>query len=389
MTEKILLITTGGHIASFHAAMMGMYKFLDEKAKGKFELLGAKGGIRGLIKEEFIPIHVKDIEICRAGSLIGADRRKIENSEIEKIVHSVGSCNNRGIYAVVMMGGDNHLSEAAKLKEAGVNIVGYPKTMDGDLSSFISLGWETAVTVAARQTQFHHNTALTNRRVFYVGLFGRNTDWTLCGVTAYGGGDIGIPCEQSYSWDFVWEKINTSLMLNRDKYGIEFAVVPYSEGSKINEVMDLPKEHQSKDAHELPKLQPEWIGLELVRLTKKMGKNAAFQTHTYDMRDSPPTETDKRLSWMAGEECMRMILENDFGNCAVFEPDGYGFYKTSRALLQDVSVQRMLKPTGFFDYDLLKPNKSFVNFYSDLFRGSLSKPPCKDKLVYQNMVRYH
>lgn len=386
MAEKIVLVTAGGHIASFHAAMKGMHSFLEEKAKERFELWGARGGVRGILDNEFIPVRSKDVEIYRAGSLIGADRKRVWASEMEKVILSVGGGNSNGVYAVVMMGGDNHLNEAANWREAGVNIIGYPKTMDGDLSSLISLGWETAVTVGATQTRLHHHTALTNRRVFYVGLFGRNTDWTLCGVTMYGGGDIGIPCEQSYTWDFVWERISDSLKANKAKYGIEFAVVPYSEGARIEEMLDLPVSHQSEDDYGLSKLQPEWIGLELVRLTKKCGKNAAFQAHTYDMRDSPPTESDKRLSWMAGEECMSMILENDFGKCVVFEPNGYGFYKTSRAPLREVAVQKRLKPTGFFDYGLLRPNKSFMSFYGDLFRGSFSKPPRKDDLVYLNMI---
>ena len=38
MAEKIVLVTAGGHIASFHAAMNGMYSFLEEKAKGRFGL---------------------------------------------------------------------------------------------------------------------------------------------------------------------------------------------------------------------------------------------------------------------------------------------------------------------------------------------------------------
>ncbi len=384
--QKIVLVTAGGHISSFHASMKGMHYYLENNAKGKFELWGARGGVKGLINGDLIKIKSEYIDICRAGSMIGADRKRIQSGELEKVVDSVGKRNVNGVYAVVMMGGDNHLKEAANLFGAGVNIIGYPKTMDGDLSSLISLGWESAVTVGSIQTRLHHNTALTNRRIFYVGLFGRNTDWILCGVNAYGGGDIGIPCEQSYKWNFIWEKISNSIKLNKDNYGIEFAVVPYSEGAKIDEINDPPMEHKNKDDHDLPKLQPEWIGMELVRLSKEKGKNAAFQAHTYDMRDSPPTETEKRLSWMTGEECMKMILDNDFGKCAVFESDGFGFYKNAREPLGKVAIQKKLSQTNFFDYNLLIHTKFFTDCYSDLFRGSLGKPPAKDSLVYRNMV---
>ena len=65
--------------------------------------------------------------------------------------------------------------------------------------------------------------------------------------------------------------------------------------------------------------------MELVRLARMHGLSAAFQVHTYDLRDSPPTEVDKRLSQMAGEECIKMILDGDFNQAVVFQPDTQGF----------------------------------------------------------------
>ncbi len=383
MVEKIVLVTAGGHISSFHAAMKKMHETLNSKAPGKFELWGADGGLEGLVSGKFIPIKENDIDENLAGSLIGADRKVADSSKVAEVIKA-----NKDIYAVVMMGGDNHLGEAAKLyKEAGINIVGYPKTMDGDLNSLITLGWESAVTVGAIQTRNHHTSAMTYKRVFYVGLFGRNTDWTTAGVYAYGGADRAIPCEQEYEFEYIWSKIEESLKQNKEKYGKEFAVVPYSEGAKIIGVNEPPKEHCSYDAHNLPKLQPEWLGMELVRLTKKIKKkDSAFQAHTYDMRDSPPTETDKKLSGMAGSECVCMIIDGDFGKSAVFSPVN-DFYEVGRMPLEKVAVQRMLKPTGFFDYDELKTNKSFTQTYSDLFRKSLGNPPTKDDLVYRNLRR--
>jgi 6-phosphofructokinase 1 len=259
--------------------------------------------------------------------------------------------------------------------------------MDGDLSSFISLGWHTAVTVGSQQTRWHHHCAVTNRRIFFVGLFGRNTDWTLCGVTAYGGGDLGIPCELEYEFEFVLHRIEEAVKRNRERYGIEFAVVPYSEGTRIRGLKPPPDEHCSYDEHDLPKLQPEWIGMELARNVQGRGLKAAFQAHTYDLRDTPPTAIDKRLSGMAGAECIHMILEGDFGKAVTFEPDGRGFFQVARAPLQQVARQRKLEPTGLFDYDLLCPTQKFVDTYGDLFKEPLGRPPAKDELVYRNLLR--
>ena len=381
MAERIALVTAGGHIASFHAAMRRMLEVLDERAEGRFELVGARGGLGGLMAGCFEPIRAEDLEIDRAGSLIGADRKVAQPEEVVRAVKG------NQIHAVVMMGGDNHLGEADRCHDVGVRVVGYPKTMDGDLSSFITLGWPTAVTVGAMQTRWHHCSAMTNRRVFYVGLFGRDTDWTLAAVTAWGGGDFGIPCEQVYELETILGKVQEAVARNEEAYGIPFAVVPYSEGAQIEDLKRPPDEHRSVGAFKLPKLQPEWIGMELVRVTKGAGLAACCQTHSYDMRDTPPTETDKRLSAMAGEECIQMILDGDFGKAVVFEPDGAGFFRTARRPLEEVAVQRPLAPTGFFDYESLRPTPRLTETYGGLFRPSLGDPPRKDDLVYRNLLR--
>ena len=386
MVQKIVLVTAGGHISPFHAAMKRMCETLERRAPGRFELVGAKGGLSGLAKGDFVPIPYGVLEEDRAGSLIGADRTITDTDRILTVARS------NGLYAVVMMGGDNHLGEAARLFEHGVNVVGYPKTMDGDLNSGVTLGYETAVTVGAMQTRYHHTAAITNGRVFFVGLFGRNTDWVVCAVSLYGGADRAIPAERKYSWDYIRAKINASLKENEQRYGKKFAVITFSEGAVITGegikcVRILPHLHYSEDGHKQPKLHPEWIGMELVRLARFEGLSAYFEAHTYSMRDSPPTETDKVLSRMAGEECINMILDGDFGKSAVFEPDGSGFFRAGRAPLIEVAKQRRLEPTGFFDYAELRSNPSFHAAYGDLFKASLGDPPKKDQLVYRNMLK--
>jgi len=378
MTKKIVLVTAGGHISSFHAAMKSMHEILQEKAPGKYELFGAIGGISGLENCIFKPIKYTDIEENRAGSLIGSDRKRVD---IGKVVRSV-----KGNNLYVMMGGDNHLGEAAKCHESGIPFIGFSKSMDGDPNSFIPAGWHTAVTHGATMTRNHHNTAITNRRIFYVGLFGRNKDWVLAPVTLYGGGDRGIPCEQGYNWKDICEKIRESVKENEYRYGKKFAVVPFSEGAAIDGVNPVPRDHYSQDDHGEVKLQPEWIGMELVRLTKKEGMSACFQAHTYDMRDVPPTEIDKRISRMQIEEIVRMILEEDFGKAVIFRPDNKGFYETSRAPLREVAEKRSVKDTDFFGYNELKPKNIFVEVYGNFFKDPLGFPPTKDELVYKNML---
>lgn len=337
-------------------------------------------GVEGLNQGNLIPLIYEDIDENRAGSMIGSDRNHID------IPKAIEVAKKNCIYSIVMMGGDNHQGEADELFKAGVRIVGYPKTMDGDLNSLITLGYDTAVSVGARAARYHHNSAITNKKIFYVGLFGRDTDWVPCGVSVYGGADRTIPCEKEYSWEEVWQKIDSSVKENEEKYGAKFAVVPFSEGVKIKGMREPPEELRERDKHGEIKLRPEWVAMQLELLTKKSGGKASSQVYTYSMRDSPPTETDKKLSAMAGGECIEMILSGDFGKCVVFERKGY-FYKIGRKPLDSVKKKRMLLNTGYFDYGELKATRKFIDDYAGLFDGSLGEVPSKDSLVYRNMVR--
>jgi 6-phosphofructokinase len=379
MIKKIAIVTAGGHISGYHQAMLSISETLEDEAPGEFELVGANFGFKGLEKRKYIPVRREDIDVDRAGSLTGSDRKI---ADLGKVIDSV---RKNGIYAIIVMGGDNHLGEAAKMAKEGINVVGFSRTMDGDLSSGVTIGYESAVAVGAQRTREHHNTAMTYSRVFYVPIFGRNTDWTVVGVTAYGGGDRGLPCEQEYSWNELWGKIDDSLDSNEERYGVRFAVVVSSEGVKIKEMKGIPREHTFNDAHKQEKLRPEWVGMELERLTKESGMDACFQAHTYDMRDAPPTETEKHLSGMGGKECARMVLDGDFGKAIVFAPDG-AFYKVGRAPLEEVKVQRALKPEGYFDYKELRPTQKFIDDYGRLFHTTLGDAPIKDELVYRNML---
>jgi len=377
--RKIVLVTAGGHVSNFHASMKEMRRYSEKRNIG-LDFLGARGGLTGLINGKFQEIFDVDIDENRAGSLIGCDREIADTGKIIDVVKT----NN--IYTIIMMGGDNHLGEGVRLSKAGVRVIGWPKTMDGDLSSGVTLGWDTAVTVGVRQTRKHFNSAMTNGRIFYVGLFGRNTDWVPAAVSLYGGAQRCIPCEQEYEWEQVFDKISQDSKENYEKFGKNFAVVNFSEGARIRGMNPPPKGHCDLDKHGQPKLQPEWVGLELVRLTKKGGKKACFECYTYSMRDEPPTKTDIALARMSGRECMKMVLDEDFGKSVVFVPEG-DFYKASRALLEEVAVQKKMRDTDYFDYNELRTRDCFDDDFGRLFRGSLGEPPRIENLAYKNMLR--
>ena len=383
MTKPRVIVTTAsGPIAPFSAGYITLCDMLSDD----YDLFASVFGIEGLEKGVFEPINLFLLGHFDAGAPYGADRNP---GDIGKILDNVSSDD-----ILIMMGGDNHLKVAHELHKAGVNVVGYPKTMDGDTSAFITCGWDTAVHNYATAIRNHHRTAAALKRVFFVGEFGRDRDGVLIPSAAWGGADRAIPSEGGVlNWEYhILPKIMESYEENGRRYkingtGFPFAVVPFSEGAMIDAVPEPPGYMQDKDSHGEVKLQPEWIGLNLVYLMKQAGVKAAFQVYTYSGRDAHPTQTDLDFSKMACEEIVCMIRDKDFGKCAVFKPLDNG-YITARAPLDEVAVKRSFLDSGLFDYEDLVPNKArLLSEYGNLFRDSLGNIPEKDELVYRTMQR--
>lgn len=85
---------------------------------------------------------------------------------------------------LIVIGGDGTLSGAAQLADAGVNIVGVPKSIDNDLSGTdMTFGFSSAVSVAVDALDKIHTTASSHDRVFFVECMGRHAGW----ITLYAG----------------------------------------------------------------------------------------------------------------------------------------------------------------------------------------------------------
>jgi 6-phosphofructokinase 1 len=88
------------------------------------------------------------------------------------------------VEGLIVIGGDGTLSAASQLAEAGVPIVGVPKSVDNDLSGTdTTFGFNTAVSVAVDAMDKIHTTASSHERIFLVECMGRHAGW----ITLYAG----------------------------------------------------------------------------------------------------------------------------------------------------------------------------------------------------------
>ena len=151
--QVVGVILSGGQAPGGHNVICGLYDALKATDKGNV-LLGFKGGPSGLIDDDFVEFDDKFIDAYRntgGFDIIGSGRTKLETTEQFKIVTEVAK--KHGLTAIVIIGGDDSNTNAAVLAEymaannTGVQVIGCPKTIDGDLKNEdieASFGFDTA-----------------------------------------------------------------------------------------------------------------------------------------------------------------------------------------------------------------------------------------------------
>ncbi|MDR2601498.1 MAG: diphosphate--fructose-6-phosphate 1-phosphotransferase [Spirochaetaceae bacterium] len=147
------VILSGGQAPGGHNVIAGVFDGL-RKGNPESKLFGFLGGPSGLIENRHIEISSELINKYRntgGFDIIGSGRTKIETPQ--QFESSLETAKKLNLDAIIIIGGDDSNTNAALLAEyflskgAKTQIIGCPKTIDGDLKNkFIeaSFGFDTA-----------------------------------------------------------------------------------------------------------------------------------------------------------------------------------------------------------------------------------------------------
>ena len=151
--QVVGVILSGGQAPGGHNVVCGLYDAL--KATDKENVLyGFKNGPSGLLEDDYLIFDDEYIDQFRntgGFDIIGSGRTKLETEAQFAVAAEV--CKKHGITAIVIIGGDDSNTNAAVLAEyfaahnTGVQVIGCPKTIDGDLKNEdieCSFGFDTA-----------------------------------------------------------------------------------------------------------------------------------------------------------------------------------------------------------------------------------------------------
>ena len=151
--QVVGVILSGGQAPGGHNVVCGLYDAL-KATNPENVLYGFKKGPSGLLEDDYLifdDAYIDQFRNTGGFDIIGSGRTKLETEEQFAVAAEV--CKKHDITAIVIIGGDDSNTNAAVLAEyfaahdAGVQVIGCPKTIDGDLKNEdieCSFGFDTA-----------------------------------------------------------------------------------------------------------------------------------------------------------------------------------------------------------------------------------------------------
>jgi 6-phosphofructokinase 1 len=241
---RIGIVTGGGDAPGLNAVIRAVVLSADLLG---WECYGIRDGFNGLLAPEHctgepvLRLRPDDVHGIAhlGGTILGSTNRANPRryptrmpdgrmAETDRTGDVVALCRERGIDALVIVGGDGSMGIAECLHQKGLRVVGVPKTIDNDLAhTFSTFGFDTAVGFATECVDRLHSTAQSQHRVMVVEVMGRYAGWIALHAGMAGGAHAILIPEIPFDIDAV-----ANAILARDAAGRHHSIVVAAEGAQ-------------------------------------------------------------------------------------------------------------------------------------------------------------
>ena len=303
---RIGVLTSGGDCPGLNAVIRSVVH--RAIAEHNDEIIGSQDGFKGLLEGHYRPLDLVSVSgiLVRGGTILGSAR--LEHSRLQEAVANWRRLARvYDLDALVPIGGEGTLTAAKLLSDAGMPVVGVPKTIDNDISSTdVTFGFDTAVMVATEAIDRLKTTAESHQRVLVVEVMGRHTGWiALHSGMAGGAHGILIP-ERPFDVDDLVRMVE-----KRFARGKKFAVVVVAEGAAPSPgTMDYERGEIDQYGHE----RFMGIGNHLAaELENRLGKEAKAVILGHVQRGGTPTCYDRVLATRFGWHAVEAVHKGAFG----------------------------------------------------------------------------
>jgi phosphofructokinase-like protein len=205
---RIGVLTGGGDCPGLNAVIRAVVR----KGAGGYghEFVGYRDGWRGPLEGDSRPLGIPDVRgiLPRGGTILGSSRTNpfAEDGGAARIVENMAA---EGVDGLIAIGGEDTLGAASRLhQEAGIAVVGVPKTIDNDLGATdYTFGFDTAINIAMEAIDRLHTTADSHHRVLIVEVMGRHAGWIAFHAGLAGGANVILIPERQFDVDDVCELV--------------------------------------------------------------------------------------------------------------------------------------------------------------------------------------
>jgi 6-phosphofructokinase 1 len=308
---RVGVLTGGGDCPGLNAVIRAIVR--RGVTEFGYEFIGFRDGWRGPLEGDTVPLDVQAVRgiLPLGGTILGSSRTNPladaaasgGRSGITRIKDNLDSL---GVDVLIAIGGEDTLGVATRLHEAGVSMVGVPKTIDNDLGATdYTFGFDTAVNIAMEAIDRLHTTAESHHRALIVEVMGRHAGWIALHAGMAGGANVILIPEKRFDIEKVCAYVE-------HRFQTRYApIVVVAEGA-------LPVDDSTSSAsQQLDAFGHVRLGgvaqMLADEIEKRTGKEARCTVLGHIQRGGTPTAFDRVLATRFGLQAIGTVHDGAFG----------------------------------------------------------------------------
>jgi ATP-dependent phosphofructokinase / diphosphate-dependent phosphofructokinase len=312
--RTIGVLTSGGDCAGLNAVILAVTYHATQHYG--WRVLGIEDGSLGLIERPLrwreLRMDTFDTSVLREGGTILGTTSKgdpfrfpmPDGSYRDRSADFAAGVRELGLDALVVIGGDGSMRILSRLcDQAGIGMVGVPKTIDNDVrGTEYAVGFATAVNVVVDALDRLQPTAASHHRVMILEVMGRDAGHIALSGGIAGGADIILIPELPYTLEGIAARIRQGLAQGR-----KHALVVVAEGVRIG---DGTTRHSSIGPH----------------LREAIAAATGAETRVtilgHVQRGGAPSPRDRIVASSFGVRAVQLVSERRFGRMVAWQDRG-------------------------------------------------------------------
>ena len=304
---RIGILTGGGDCPGLNAVIRAVVRrgLADERHSFR----GFRYGWAGVLAGDCVELSLASTAgiLPRGGTILGTSRTNPFAQHEDALQRIQAVLERERVQALVPIGGEDTLGVALRLAQAGIPVVGVPKTIDNDLGATdVTFGFHTAVQIATDAIDRLHTTAESHNRVIVLEVMGRHAGWIAAYAGMAGGADAILVPERPFDIDQVCAQLR-----RRHARGKTFSIVVVAEGATAM-AGTLQTRGVEQDAFGHARLGGIGVALE-GEIEARTGFETRVTILGHVQRGGTPTAYDRVLATRFGVAAMDAVAAGRFG----------------------------------------------------------------------------